>query len=443
MDGCARAAGGALLLWSALTLQVSSAGADDDGSAAGHAFVQRQVARLEKIATQRERIDDGALATSLDEALDIERLAGRTFGDYCESTLEDYGSFMASAEQERLVGVCEMLLRKAFRVRLLADLTTYLASTGIDQLRITDSKLSDKGGWIDLVGPDPGGSSKFRCYLHRDGDEWRLEDLALEGDRISKIYRRRYADILRKELSLPVLEARLRGTEYIVLEDFATTPVGSLPEGWGWRSKDRKKPKLYEVRTDGKRAYLAAQDSGASVILLKSSHWNPREFPIVTWCWRADVLPPGGDERFGHTNDSAAGVYVVFSQNWIGVPKQIKYVWSTTLPVGTVDRRDRWGRPYFFVLESGAAKLGKWVFEQVDAYENYERVYAGKPKSRTIGLAILTDANSTDSYAAAAYADIRVWSRKALATGLIEDYCGCLNLESAGPDHRGKKESEQ
>ncbi len=132
MDGCPRAAGGALLLWSALILQVPTAGADDDGSAAGHAFVQRQVARLEKIVTQRQRIDDGALATSLDEALDIERLAGRTFGDYCESTLEDYGSFMASTEQERLVGVCEMLLRKAFRVRLLTDLTTYLASTGID-----------------------------------------------------------------------------------------------------------------------------------------------------------------------------------------------------------------------------------------------------------------------------------------------------------------------
>jgi hypothetical protein len=82
------------------------------------------------------------------------------------------------------------------------------------------------------------------------------------------------------------------------------------------------------------------------------------------------------------------------------------------------------------VLESGAEKLGKWVFEQVDAYENYRRVYDGKPKKRTIGLAILTDANSTDSYAAAAYADIRVWSRKARDTGLIQDYCGCLGEES-------------
>lgn len=445
MGGALRATrGGALLLCCALTLQAWSAAADDRGyAAAGHAFAQRQVTLLKEILAHRDQVDEGMAAALLDGALDINRLVDRTFGDYCKTTLKDYGSFMASAEQKRLVGVHEVLLRKAFRARLLADLTTYLKSTGIDQLRIADSKLSDRGGRIDLVGSGPGGSVEFRCYLRRDGDEWRLEDLAVDGERISRLYRRLTDDIVRKELSLPVLVARLRRREYIVLEDFSSTPVGSLPEGWGWRSKDRNKPKLYEVRSDGKHAYLAAQDSGASVVLIKSTHWNPREFPIVTWCWRADVLPPGGDERFGHTNDSAAGVYVIYSQNWIGVPKQIKYVWSTTLPVGTVDRRDKWGRPYFFVLESGAENLGKWVFEQVDAYENYNRVYGGKPKKRTIGLAILTDANSTDSYAAAAYADIRVWSRKARDSGMIEDYCGCLREESTGSDDGGKEESQR
>jgi hypothetical protein len=434
MYGCARSAGDALLLWSALIgliLQGSPLDADDgSSSAAGHAFTQRHVARLEGMLTRDGRGDKNAVAQILDEVLEIGQLADRTFGDYCENALEDYGSFMASAEQKRLLGVHELRLQAAFRERLVADLTTYLGATGIDRLRITDSEFTEKGSRIDIVGSGPGGTAEFTCYLRRDGDQWRLVDLAVDGKRISGIYRKRYGDIIRKELSLPVLEARLRDTEYIVLEDFSTTPVGSLPEGWGWRSKDNKKAKLYEVRSDGKNAYLAAQDSGASVILLKSSHWNPREFPIVTWCWRADALPPGGDERFGHTNDSAAGLYVVYSQNWIGIPRQIKYVWSTTLPVGTVDRRDKWGRPYFFVLESGAEKLGKWVFEQVDAYENYRRVYDGKPKKRTIGLAILTDANSTDSYAAAAYADIRVWSRKARDTGLIQDYCGCLGEES-------------
>ncbi|MBT6146819.1 MAG: DUF3047 domain-containing protein, partial [Gemmatimonadetes bacterium] len=156
--------------------------------------------------------------------------------------------------------------------------------------------------------------------------------------------------------------------------------------------------------------------------------------PIMTWCWRADVLPPGGDERFTHTNDSAAGIYVIYSQNWLGLPRQIKYVWSTTLPEGTVDRRDMIARPYFFVLESGEARAGEWVFEMTDVEANYQRVFGSRPKDRTLGIGLLTDANSTDSYAEAYYADIRVWSREARDEGRIADYCGDLREPANGDD---------
>ena len=43
---------------------------------------------------------------------------------------------------------------------------------------------------------------------------------------------------------------------------------------------------------------------------------------------------------------------------------------------------------------------------------------------KTIGIALLTDANSTRGYAAAAYADFRVWPRAALAH--IPNYCAGL-----------------
>ena len=99
---------------------------------------------------------------------------------------------------------------------------------------------------------------------------------------------------------------------YIVIEDFASTPLDSLPRDWRWRGKDDDKPKLYAVREANGRRYLAAQDTGHSVVLMKRFHWDPRQYPIMTWCWRADALPPGGDERYTETNDSAAGVHVIF-----------------------------------------------------------------------------------------------------------------------------------
>ena len=219
----------------------------------------------------------------------------------------------------------------------------------------------------------------------------------------------------------PSEEGEHEAPPYIVLEDFATTPLDSLPQDWRWRRKDNDKPKLYAVREVNGRRYLAAQDTGHSVVLIKRFDWDPRQYPIMTWCWRADALPPGGDERYTETNDSAAGVHVIFSRNLFGIPRQIKYVWSTTLAIGTVSRRKGIARPWFVVLQSGPEKLGQWLQEQVDLARDHERVLSSKLPKKTIGIALLTDANSTEGYAAAAYADFRVWPRAALAH--IPNYC--------------------
>lgn len=226
--------------------------------------------------------------------------------------------------------------------------------------------------------------------------------------------------------------ARAQGEGYLLLEDFSSTPVGQLPKDWTWRDKDDEKAKPYLVEGAEGRRYLAARDTGSSVILGKQVQWNPLVYPILTWCWRVNALPPGGDERYDGTNDSAAGMYVIYSTNWIGVPKQIKYVWSSTLEEGVSGRRNKVARPFFVVVESGARNLGKWTFEQVDLVADHQRFYEKKPPDRTMGLGILTDANSTHSYAEAFYAGLRVWTREAQERGLIENYCSCYGEGTTG-----------
>ena len=226
--------------------------------------------------------------------------------------------------------------------------------------------------------------------------------------------------------------AQEQGKDYLLLEDFADTPAGQLPREWKWRKQDEDKVKPYLVEGAEGRHYLAARDSSSSVILGKETKWDPQRYPILTWCWRVKILPPGGDERFDHTNDSAAGLYVIFSENWIGMPRQIKYVWSTTLAQGTTGRRNKVGRPFFVVLEGGEEKRGQWAFEQVDLVADHQRFYGKPPSENTLGLGMLTDANSTHSYAEADYADLRVWTREALEQGLIGNYCSCYEDPAAG-----------
>jgi len=226
--------------------------------------------------------------------------------------------------------------------------------------------------------------------------------------------------------------AQEEGRDFLVLEDFSATPLGQLPKDWTWRDRDEDKPKPYVVEGAEGRRYLAARDTGSSVILGKQVNWNPLAYPILTWCWRVNVLPPGGDERYDGTNDSAAGLYVIFSTNWLAVPRQIKYVWSTTLEEGSSGRRNKVARPFFVVMESGDQNLGRWTFEQVDLVEDHGRFYGKNPSDRAMGLAVLTDANSTRSYAEAYYAGLRVWTREAQERGLIENYCSCYEDGEAG-----------
>ena len=80
------------------------------------------------------------------------------------------------------------------------------------------------------------------------------------------------------------------------------------------------------------------------------------------------------------------------------------------------------------MVESGETNLGRWTFEQVDLERDHRRAFDGDaPDKRTLALGMLTDSNSTDSYAEALYADFRAWTRQAQAEGLIEDYCGCYD----------------
>lgn len=213
--------------------------------------------------------------------------------------------------------------------------------------------------------------------------------------------------------------------DYIVIEDFSASHLDSLPSGWSWRDKDDDKPKLYAVQETNGQRYLAAQDTGLSVVLFKRANWNPQLYPIMTWCWRANQLPPGGDERFTETNDSAAGVYVMVSKTFLlGIPRMIKYAWSTTLTKGTIGRRKGIGRPWVIVLESGPEKKDQWTLEQVDLERDHERTFKGELPDKIIAIAVLTDANQTRSYAEAAYADFRAWPKAAL--GHIPNYCATL-----------------
>jgi hypothetical protein len=227
--------------------------------------------------------------------------------------------------------------------------------------------------------------------------------------------------------------------ECIVLEDFSASAPDSFPSGWTAREKSGGG--VYKVMKEGDNQFVRAhaagpKASGNGVEADRPVKWDIEKYPILRWRWRPQVFPRGADEQKGK-EDSALGVYIGFcppedkdfcersmrGQLGFGdslsiarsfVSKGIgslKYVWSEHLPKGLEFERNR---KSVKVLQSGApANRGEWIEERVDVAADYKRRFRTAKILNPAGLAILTDADDTqsidaESQAEGDYADFRI-----------------------------------
>lgn len=159
--------------------------------------------------------------------------------------------------------------------------------------------------------------------------------------------------------------------------------------------------------------YLRARDHGQAVVLGKEIDWDLDDYSYLSFRVRVHEIPAGGDERYDETVDSAAGIYVIYRKRLFGtIPVSVKYVWSSTLPIGAATRRGGIGRPWQIVFGSGREGLGEWRTYVFDLRDAYRSTFGDEPPTRPVGIAIQSDANSTGTRAYADYDDIVV-SRRA------------------------------
>jgi len=310
-------------------------------------------------------------------------------------------------------------LRTGLTHRFLAFLD---GSAGSAPFALVPKETSQEDGATALhytVSTGKGDSKPLTVRVGTDGgNSCKVLDVTWDGHELVKTYGKLAKD-LSQDYSPEYMIAKLGDRDVLVLEDFESTPVGELPVGWTWRDGDKDKEKPYRVReVDGNR-YLEATDEGQSVILGRKIRWNLDEYPYISFRVRVNEIPEGGDERYGEKVDSAAGIYVTYKKKMLGkIPESVKFVWSSTLAVGSATIREGIGRPWQVVFGSGEDGLGEWHTYVFDLRDAYKKTFRGSPGHRPEGIGILSDANSTHSKAYADYDDIRV-------------------LRTAGPDVTG------
>lgn len=238
-------------------------------------------------------------------------------------------------------------------------------------------------------------------------------------------------------LALILLGIPARSAENVLaVGAFSQAAEGSLPPGWKPQifKKKNTKQTVYHMVRDGEITVVRAESVGTASGIEHEIPVDLKAFPVLRWRWKVDNVVASGDPRRKDKDDYAARVYVTFafepdkasfgerlrfrttralSSN---VPfAAIAYIWASRTPVGTVVASPHMGDVVkLIVVESGDARVGQWMAEERNVYEDYRRAF-GKEPPRVSGVAIMTDTDNTQERATAYYGDL-VFTNKQTGT---------------------------
>lgn len=180
----------------------------------------------------------------------------------------------------------------------------------------------------------------------------------------------------------------------LVIDNFSGK-VDSKGIPLGWELKENTGKADFKVECERGNYFFHLRSEDTSWTLVKSVNFDIREYPILTWRWKLTKLPKGGDVRKKETDDQAGQLYVQFPR----FPEQVRsqiigYVWDASTPKGTVLDSPSANPPptKIVVLQSGEEKLGQWITEKRNVYEDYKNLFGEEipPKVKRVSLWINT-----------------------------------------------------
>jgi len=203
------------------------------------------------------------------------------------------------------------------------------------------------------------------------------------------------------------------------------TEGGTLPDGWKPLTfKKVERHTHYEVVKDGSTAVVKAVSEASASGLTKEVAIDPHEYPIVRWRWKVENLLQKGNVNRKDGDDYPARLYITFAYepDKVSFGRKLKYkagralfgdipigalnyIWDGKSPVGTIVDNAFTDFAKMIVVESGVQRIGTWVEEERNVYEDYRLAFGEEPPAIS-GVAIMSDTDNTKERAVAYYGDI-------------------------------------
>ncbi len=168
-------------------------------------------------------------------------------------------------------------------------------------------------------------------------------------------------------------------SDSITLEDFRHPDEQRFPKGWDAQRSKITAQETYHIQEEEGIAFLAAKGANQRVYT-KQIDWDPQTHPILTWRWRLRSVPEG--------KEVIAAIYPSLDVDLMFIPVNTKYVWSATLPVGSVKEGGMFSSTEI-VIRSGVQPVGEWVEERVNVYEDFLNIHDHEPAEKAWGISLL------------------------------------------------------
>jgi hypothetical protein len=175
-----------------------------------------------------------------------------------------------------------------------------------------------------------------------------------------------------------------------------------------------KKHSSYKAISFGDRTYLETSSNASASALIYKKTFNVNDYPRIRWRWKIDnvYVKARIGEKVG--DDYPIRVYVIFQYdpNIAGLSDRLMYAVAKSIyghypPHNTLNyiwanREDESGiitSPYtdlsmMIVLQKGRGKIGKWIDEEVNIIQDYQKAF-GKTPPPVASIAIMNDSDNT------------------------------------------------
>jgi len=165
----------------------------------------------------------------------------------------------------------------------------------------------------------------------------------------------------------------------ILIEDFRNPDERGFPQGWEAQRSTVTAHETYMIQEKDGVSFLRAKKASQRVYT-KQMTWDPRTHPVLVWRWRLQASPEG--EEF------IAAIYPSLDTDLMFIPVNTKYVWSATLPEGSIKEGGMFSSTEI-VIRSGSEPLGEWVEERVNVYEDFIKIHNHEPAPLAWGISLL------------------------------------------------------